>query len=142
MTKLWAPTIVRSASQSTYSMKHATPPEDTIAKLQKRIVAFNEARNWTQFHSPKDLALSLVLEASEVLEHFQWKTDDEMLEYLKIHKGDVADELCDTLYWVLLMAHYFDINLEQHFEHKMQKNEHKYPVEKAHDSHKKYTELG
>ena len=115
-------------------------PDDVIHKLQQRIVRFNDERNWSQFHSPKDLAMSLVLEAAEVLEHFQWKNEQEMREHLKNHRADIGEELCDSLYWILLMAHYFGIDLEQAFEQKMQKNEAKYPVEKARDSHKKYTE--
>jgi len=114
---------------------------DAITRMQQRIVQFNDARNWSQFHSPKDLAMSLVLEAAEVLEHFQWKNEQEMREHLQKNKGDVAEELVDCLYWVLLMAHYYDIDLEHMFEQKMQKNEAKYPVAKAKDSHKKYTEL-
>lgn len=114
-------------------------PTDPIEKMQARIVKFNNDRDWSQFHNPKDLALSLVLEAAEVLEHFQWKNEEEMREHLKKHKDDVGEELCDSLYWILLMAHYFDVDLHSTFEKKMRKNETKYPVEKAKGSHKKYT---
>lgn len=114
-------------------------PDDAIREMQKRIVAFNDARDWSQFHNPKDLALSLVLEASEVMEHFQWKNEEEMREHLKKHKNDVGEELCDSLYWILLMAHYFEVDLFDAFEKKMRQNEAKYPVEKAKGSHKKYT---
>jgi NTP pyrophosphatase (non-canonical NTP hydrolase) len=75
------------------------------------------------------------------LEHFQWKTDAEFKEYFKTAKSDVADELIDVLYWVLLMSHDLDIDLLKAFEKKMAKNNIKYPVTKATDSHKKYTEL-
>lgn len=115
-------------------------PEDIIKQMQQRIVAFNDARDWSQFHTPKDLALSLVLEAAEVLEHFQWKNEAEMREHLKKNKQEVGEELCDSLYWILLMAHYFDIDLFEAFEKKMRQNEAKYPVDKAKGSHKKYTE--
>lgn len=110
-------------------------------KLQERIVKFRDARDWKQFHNPKDLALSLVLEAAEVLEHFQWKRPDEIEKYLKSNKNDIGEELADTLYWVLLMAHDLDIDLEQIFAKKMTKNEAKYSVEKSKGNHKKYTEL-
>lgn len=110
-----------------------------IREMQERIVRFNTERDWTQFHTPKDLALSLVLESTEVLEHFQWKNEAEMREHINNHKDDIGEELIDSFYWILLMAHYFDIDLTKAFEQKMQKNEQKYPVEKAKGSHKKYT---
>ena len=109
--------------------------------LQKRIVAFRDARDWKQFHNPKDLALSLVLEAAEVLEHFQWKSPDEINKYIKTNKQDISEELADTLYWVLLMAHDLDVDIIKSFKEKMDKNESKYSVEKAKGNHKKYTEL-
>jgi dCTP diphosphatase len=112
-----------------------------ISDLTERIVAFRDERNWQQFHNSKDLALSLVLEAAEVIEHFQWRTEAEMRVYLKTHKDDLADELIDVLYWVLLMAHDLDIDLLKSFERKMTKNAAKYPIAKATANHKKYTEL-
>lgn len=112
-----------------------------LADLQKRIVEFRDARDWKQFHNPKDLALSLVLEAAEVLEHFQWKSPEEIEKHLKENKDDLGGELADTLYWVLLMAHDLDIDIEQAFISKMDKNEAKYSVEKSKGNHKKYNEL-
>ena len=112
-----------------------------LEKLQKRIVEFRDARDWKQFHNPKDLAISLVLEASEVIEHFQWKSPTEIDEYLKKNKNKVGEELSDVLYWVLLMAHDLKIDIVKIFEEKMQKNDAKYAVEKAKGNHKKYTEL-
>ncbi len=112
-----------------------------ITELQKRIIAFRDARDWKQFHNAKDLAIALNLEATEVMEHFLWKTDAEIKEYLKTHKIDVAEELADTLYWVLLMSHDLGIDLADAFDKKMAKNEAKYDVEKSKGNHKKYTEL-
>lgn len=112
-----------------------------IQKLIEKIIAFRDARDWKQFHNPKDLAISLMLEAAEVVEHFQWKNAEEMAKHVKEHKGEVAEELADTLYWVLLLGHDLDIDLAEAFEKKMEKNEKKYPVEKAKGSHAKYTEL-
>jgi dCTP diphosphatase len=112
-----------------------------IADLQKRIVAFRDARDWQQFHNPKDSAISLLLEAAELLEHFQWKNVDEMQEHLRTSKQDVTEELADVLYWVLLMAHDFDIDLTEAVKDKMAKNEVKYPIHKAKGNHKKYTDL-
>ena len=112
-----------------------------LNKLQKQIVAFRDERNWKQFHNPKDVALSLVLEAAELMEHFQWKNEAEVEEHLKTNKSDVSDELSDVFYWVLLIAHDLDIDLEKALAEKMKKNAKKYPVEKSKDSHKKYSEL-
>ena len=115
--------------------------DDKLANLLKRIIDFNVARNWKQFHNPKDLAISLALESSEVLEHFQWKNAEEMQKHIVDAKEAIGDELADVLYWVLLMSHDFNIDVLAALDRKMLKNEQKYPVEKAKGSHKKYTEL-
>jgi len=109
--------------------------------LQEKIAQFVADRDWGQFHNPKDLAISLNLEASEVLEHFQWKSDKEMIEYIKSHKEEVGDELADVLYWVLLMANNMNIDVIAASERKLLKNAEKYPVDKSKGNHKKYTEL-
>jgi NTP pyrophosphatase (non-canonical NTP hydrolase) len=112
-----------------------------LTDLQKRVIAFRDARNWEQFHNPKDLAVSMLLEAAEFLEHFQWKSSDEIKTHLKKKGSDVSDELVDVLYWVLLIANDLKIDLEGAFELKMTQNEKKYPVAKAKNRHTKYTEL-
>jgi len=70
-----------------------------VESLQKQVVAFRDARDWKQFHNPKDVAISLVLEATEFLEHFQWKNEEEVRQLLKTKKSEVSDELSDVLYW-------------------------------------------
>ncbi len=109
--------------------------------LQRKVVAFRDERNWKQFHNPKDMALSLILEAAELLEHFQWKSAEEFQEYFQKNAEEVSDELMDVLYWVLLIAHDLKVDIPKEFERKMQKNNQKYPAKKAAGSHKKYTEL-
>ncbi len=104
-------------------------------------MAFRDARDWKQFHNPKDLALSLVLEAAEVMEHFQWKSPKEIEKYLKTNRQDVADELADTLYWILLMSHDFGIDVIDALDKKQTKNEAKYPVEKSKGKHTKYNKF-
>ena len=108
-------------------------------KKLEQIIAFVKARDWEQFHTPKDTAISLAIEAAEVLEHFQWKSPEEIQKHLTTHKNEVADELVDVLYWVLLMSYYFKVDLDEAFERKMAENEKKYPVEKAKGKHAKYT---
>ncbi|HQB65912.1 MAG TPA: nucleotide pyrophosphohydrolase [Fibrobacteraceae bacterium] len=112
-----------------------------IADLVKRIVRFRDARDWKQFHNPKDVSLSLVLEATEVMEHFQWKNKEEMEKHLKESKEEVGEELADVLYWILLMGHDFKIDVLKALEKKILKNEQKYPVEKAKGKHTKYNRL-
>jgi NTP pyrophosphatase (non-canonical NTP hydrolase) len=112
-----------------------------IQSLQEKIAAFVKERDWQQFHNPKDLAISLNLEASEVLELFQWKNPEEIEKYLKTHKENIEDELADVLYWVLLMASNMRIDVVAASERKLKKNAEKYPVHKSAGNHKKYTEL-
>ncbi len=112
-----------------------------IEDITKRIIAFRDARDWKQFHNPKDVALSLVLEATEVMEHFQWKNQEEMEKYVIEAKSEIGEELADVLYWVLLMGHDLNIDVLDAVDKKMKKNEAKYPIEKAKGKHTKYTEL-
>jgi dCTP diphosphatase len=113
---------------------------DSIKVLTAMVVGFRDERDWAQFHNPKDMAISLSLEAAEVLEHFQWRSKGEIEAYLSQHKDDVAEELADVLYWVLLMSNDLNINLGEAFAAKMAKNELKYPVSKAKGNYKKHTE--
>ena len=112
-----------------------------LDELTRRIIAFRDARDWKQFHNPKDCAISLSLEASELLEHFQWKNKEEMEKYVVEHKKEIGEELADTLYWVLLMSHDLDIDVLKALDEKQTKNEEKYPVEKAKGKHTKYNKL-
>ena len=113
----------------------------TTNELTKRIIAFRDARDWKQFHNPKDVALSLVLEAAEVMEHFQWKSREEIEKYIKTNKDEIGEELADVLYWVLLMSHDLKIDVLEALEKKILKNEGKYPVEKTKGRHTKYNKL-
>ncbi|HUD19265.1 MAG TPA: nucleotide pyrophosphohydrolase [Patescibacteria group bacterium] len=112
-----------------------------IKKLTRKIMKFRDDRDWKKFHNPKDVALSLVLEATEVLEKFQWKNQKETEEYIRTNKADIGEELADVLYWILLMSYDLDININRALENKIKKNERHYPVDKAKGKHVKYTEL-
>lgn len=114
---------------------------NSISDLTKRIIAFRDARNWKQFHNPKDVALSLVLEATEVMEHFQWKNPNEISSHVNDHREEISEELADVFYWILLMSHDLNIDIQEALLKKMQKNELKYPVGKSKGSHTKYTKL-
>ena len=115
--------------------------QDKIDVITERIIKFRDARDWQQFHNPKDLALSMVLEAGEVMEHFQWKNAEEMQKHIEENRSEIADELADVLYWVLLMSHDFDIDIFDAVDRKMKKNEEKYPEDKAKGKHTKYNKL-
>ncbi len=112
-----------------------------IEEIVDRIVKFRNSRDWKQFHNPKDLALSLVLESSEVMEHFQWKNKKEMDEHIRTNRKEIGKELADVLYWVLLMGHDFNIDVFEAMESKMKENNKKYPVSKSKGKHTKYSEL-
>lgn len=112
-----------------------------IKKLTEKIKRFRNERDWKQFHNPKDVSLSLVLEATEVMEHFQWKNDAEIKKYIKKNKKEIGEELADVLYWVLLLSYDLKIDIKKTLEDKMKKNEEKYPVEKAKGKHNKYNKL-
>lgn len=115
--------------------------EASLEDLQKKIRKFCDDRDWDQFHNPKDLSISLALEAAEVLEHFQWKNDAEMAKHSIDKKDEVGEELADVLYWVLLLANKLDLDLSGAFQKKMGINQSKYPIKKARGSHQKYTEF-
>ncbi|GIM48426.1 hypothetical protein DNHGIG_39750 [Collibacillus ludicampi] len=94
--------------------------------LIKEVIKFRDDRNWKQFHNPKDLAISLTLEASELLENFQWKNSEEAT---KENYQNLKDELADVAIYTLLLAHELDIDIEQAILDKLKKNAEKYPIE-------------
>ena len=112
-----------------------------LKKLQNRVLQFRDERNWKQFHNPKDLAISLLAEATELLDEFKWKDEKAVTKHLKENKESVSDEVMDVLYHVLLISADLDIDIISEFERKMIKNEAKYPINKSKSSNKKYTEL-
>jgi NTP pyrophosphatase (non-canonical NTP hydrolase) len=113
----------------------------SLNELIQKIIEFRDARDWKQFHNPKDVALSLSLEASEVVEHFQWKNNKEIHKYVKVHKDEIGEELADVFYWVLLMSHDLDIDIIDALDKKIDLNDKKYPIEKSKGKHIKYNKL-
>ncbi len=112
-----------------------------IKELTTKIRKFRDERDWGQFHNHKDLALSLVLEASEVLEHFQWKSPEEVKAHGKSDKEELADELADVAIYLFELADNLGIDLTKAIPNKMKKNAVKYPVAKARGRHTKYNKL-
>jgi len=117
--------------------------ERKIHELKEKIKDFCEARDWDQFHNAKELAIALSIEASELLEIFRWKTPEEVQDLFKDEKKkeDIEDEMADVLYFLIRMAQRYDIDLSEAIDKKMEKNDKKYPVNKAKGSNKKYTEF-
>lgn len=111
---------------------------DSIKELQDKIVEFRDARNWKQFHNPKDMAISICLEASELLEIFQWSGSDVSADK-KIDK--VREELADVIIYSCLMANDLGLDISEIVKAKLDENNRKYPVEKAFGNSKKYTDL-
>ena len=108
--------------------------QETINKVLK----FRDDRNWKQFHNPKDLAISISLEAAELLEVFQWSATDVVCEN-KLDK--IKEELADVINYCILMADACGLDLDEIVSEKVKRNNEKYPVEKAFGSKEKYTQL-
>lgn len=113
-----------------------------IEKVTQSIKEFRDERDWAQFHTPKELAISLSVEASELLECFQWKSPKEVEELIA---GDgierISDEIADVGTYLLLLCDTLGIDLTEAIYKKIKKNQEKYPVHKARGSNKKYSEL-
>ncbi|MCX6121422.1 MAG: nucleotide pyrophosphohydrolase [Ignavibacteriales bacterium] len=108
---------------------------DIISKLTKTIIKFRDQRNWKQFHNPKDLALAISIEASELNELFLWKHHDEY------DKKRLAEELADVLTYSLLLAHEANLDVAKIINSKIEKNKKRYPIKKSKGSAKKYNEV-
>ena len=104
--------------------------ETTIESLKRQVNEFRDARGWLKFDTPRSLAISISIEAAELLEHFQWKTDEQMLEALKDRtiKENICEELADVIIYCLGFSDVLDIDVSQAVEQKLRKNGEKYPV--------------
>ena len=112
-----------------------------IKSIIEKIKKFRDARDWMQFHNHKDMALSLVLEATEVLEHFQWKSPDEVNAHGKKCKNEISEELADVALYLFELSDNLNINISKAIEKKLKKNAKKYPINKARGKHTKYNKL-
>ena len=110
----------------------------TIEEIMDEILKFRDDRNWKQFHTPKDLAISISLEAAELLEVFQWSGTDLKAE----DKRDrIEEELADVLIYCFLMADAARVDIDEIITRKLYTNSEKYPTEKSYGRSDKYTEL-
>ena len=113
----------------------------TLAELTDLVIRFRAERDWAQFHTPKELAISLVVEAAELLELLQWKQGEDLDKQIQSKRQEIADELGDVLHSILLLAHDLNIDLAAATQSKLEKVARKYPVEKAKGKPRKYDEL-
>ena len=117
--------------------------ETNIQELKEKIKKFCEDRDWDQFHNAKDLAIGIITESSELLEHFRFKSEKEIEEMFNSpeKRKNISEETADILYFLLRLAQKYNIDLTSEVFKKMEKNEKKYPIEKAKGSNKKYNEF-
>jgi NTP pyrophosphatase (non-canonical NTP hydrolase) len=126
--------------------KRSRPPRpkaDTLAELTAAVAAFRDARDWAQFHTPKNLAAATAIEAAELQERFLWKTDAEVNAEMAdaAKKAGVAEEIADVVMFTMLLADRLGIDLAEAIPAKLAANERKYPVKLARGSARKYTDL-
>ena len=119
-----------------------TDSKTTIRELKEKVRNFCEARDWDQFHNAKELAIGIVTEASELLQHFRFKSNNQVNEMFqdKSKKQEFSEEISDILFFILRLAQKYDIDLSLELENKIKKNGERYPVHKAKGSNKRYTE--
>ncbi|HOI46998.1 MAG TPA: nucleotide pyrophosphohydrolase [Bacilli bacterium] len=103
-------------------------------KIIKRVIEFRDKRNWKQFHSPQNLSKSIMIEAAELLQNYQCRHEPESID-------NVKDEIADVLIYCILLCEHYNFDLETIINHKIDKNEKKYPVEKAYGKSDKYNNL-
>ena len=113
----------------------------TLRELTARVLRHRDEREWAQFHTPKELAVSLVVEAGELLSLMQWKSGEELRAALDKRREELRDELADVLHSTLLLASDLGVDLGAALEQKLAKDAQKYPVEKSRGRAEKYTDL-
>lgn len=111
----------------------------TLQELKERMACFVRERDWEQFHTPKNLSMSIAIEAAELMEHFQWLTLEQAQQLESSAMQEISEELADIVIYSLSMANCLQIDLAQTVLAKMEKNRHKYPKEKVQGKAHKYT---
>jgi dCTP diphosphatase len=116
------------------------PNRSDLMMLRDKLRAFAAARDWDQFHSPKNLSMALMVEVAELMEHFQWLTEAQSGDLAGDKKAAVAEELADILLYLVRLADKLDVDLPEAALRKLEKNADKYPAEQVRGSAKKYSE--
>lgn len=114
-----------------------------LESAMKALLKFRNDRDWEQFHTPKNLSISVAIEAAELMEHFQWRSDAEIRQYLESPDGSlkVHEEIADIAAYLLLLSHDLGLDLNRCIEEKIKKNESKYPIGKSKGRHEKYDRI-
>ncbi len=112
----------------------------SIEQLRQKIRDFAAARDWDQFHSPKNLSMAMIVEAAELVEHFQWLTEEQSQSLPEDKRAEVENELADIFLYLIRIADKLDIDLLNAANNKIKINAEKYPADKVRGSAKKYTE--
>ncbi len=115
-------------------------PPANLEQLRDRLRRFAQERDWDQFHSPKNLAMALIAEAAELVEHFQWLTEAQSADLPAATRAKVADELADVLVYLVRIADRLEIDLLEATARKLVDNEAKYPAAKVRGSPRKYSD--
>jgi dCTP diphosphatase len=113
----------------------------SIPEITARIRSFRDARDWLQFHSPKDLSVAIAAEAGELLQHFVWKSPEESWLRAEAKKPEVASEIADVAILLFELADNLGLDLATVMLEKIERNESRYPADKARGSNLKYNEL-
>ena len=113
-----------------------------INELKEKVRIFCEERDWDKYHNAKELTIGIATEASELLQHFRFKSEQEVDEMFKdvSKRQELSEEVADILYFLVRLSQKYDIDLTTELNKKLQKNEQKYPIEKVKGSNKKYNE--
>lgn len=109
--------------------------------LHQELLEFRKARDWEQFHNPRNLATAISIEAAELLEPFRWASENQAREIVEARRVEIADEIADIAILLTYLAHDLSIDIDAAVATKIQSNAEKYPVDKARGSNKKYSEL-
>lgn len=117
---------------------HTTLDKQDLLMLRDKLRAFAEARDWEQFHSPKNLSMALMVEVAELMEHFQWLTEAQSAELPAEDKQAVGEELADILLYLVRLSDKLGVDLREAALHKLEKNALKYPADQVRGSAKKY----
>jgi len=113
---------------------------DSIEQLNERLLRFARERDWEQFHSPKNLTMALAGEVGELLEHFQWLTEEQSKQLPEDKRREVAFEMADIFIYLLRLCEPLEVDLLSVVEEKIRLNAEKYPADKVRGSSRKYTE--
>jgi NTP pyrophosphatase (non-canonical NTP hydrolase) len=122
-------------------LAHVEGMAETIGELTRQIRAFRDARDWAQYHAPKEMAVAISAEAGELLQHFVWQSAEQSEARARTRQGEIAEEMADIAILLFELADNLGVDLGAAMRAKLAKNEIRYPVEKARGSNKKYNEL-